>query len=242
MIGLRDDIELAPGVELRNAALVDELRGSPIPLNPTAALVVTARSISAAAALLEDAGARHGEHDALAFCNELNARALLNVRIPFAERVRRRVAALRYGVVLHAPLQRIHVAGPVAVARAVAPLGLLLTVALLPVAVVAGALALPAALASGSGIVVHEAAHAIALRGKRYALLVDGLRPALLHERVTGIRALAVATAGPLAPALLAVVLAVAWRPAAPALAPLGAHALALSVLAEDGRNACGLT
>ncbi len=242
MIGVRDAIELAPGVELRDGALVDELRGSAIPLNRSAELVLSARSICAAAALLDGAGASNGTRDALAFCNELNTRALLNVRIPFAERVRRRVAGLRYGLVLHAPLRRIQVRGALAVARAVAPLGLLLTLALLPAVVVAGALALAVAFTSGAGIVVHEVAHALALRGRRYALVLDGLRPALLHERVTGARALAVATAGPLAPALLAVALALAWRPAAPALAPLAGHALALSILAEDGRNACGLT
>jgi hypothetical protein len=242
MIDLRDAIELAPGVEVRHSALVDPVRGTAIPLNHSAEIVLAARSIDAAAAALEAAGASDGAGDALAFCTELNTRALINVRIPFAERVRRRAAGLRYGLVLHAPLRRVHVPGSLAVARAVAPLGMLLTLALLPATLLAGAIAFAAAFASGAGIVVHEVAHALALRGTAYALVIDGLRPALLHERVTGARAIAAAAAGPVAPALIAVVLALAWRPIAPAVAPLAAHALALSVLSEDGRNACGLT
>lgn len=242
MIEPDDAIELAPGVTLRDGSLVDSARGEAIPLNHSASVVLAARTIAAAGKALERAGAANGTGEALAFCGRLNTLALLNVRIGVAARTRRRLAAFRYGIVLHAPLRRVHAPGPVAVARVVAAPATLLTIALLPATALAGTVGLGVAVVTGAGIVLHEVGHALALRGRTYALVLDGLRPALLHERLTGLRRVAVATAGPLVPALTALALAVAFRPAAPMLAPLAAHALGLSILAEDGRNACGLS
>ena len=242
MIDVGDSIELAPGVAVRDRELVDPVRQNSIPLNDAARVVLEAPTVRAAGARLAKAGAADGERDALEFCAELNARGLLNVSIPLRARLRRRARALRYGLLLHAPVRRFDVQSPVAVARAVAAPAALLTLALLPAVVVAGGIALAAAFATGVAIVLHEVGHALALRGLPYALLLDGLRPELLHRRLAGVRACLVAIAGPALPALAAVGLALAIRPAAPALVPLAAHALGLSVLAEDGRSACGLS
>jgi hypothetical protein len=84
--------------------------------------------------------------------------------------------------------------------------------------------------------------HALALRGLPYALLLDGLRPELIHPRLSAARTAVVSAAGPLLPALSALALTLTLRPVAPVVAPMAAHALALSVLAADGRNACGLS
>jgi hypothetical protein len=92
------------------------------------------------------------------------------------------------------------------------------------------------------GLVLHEAAHAIALHGIPRALVLDGFRPSILHPRLSGARAFAVAAVGPVVPPLAAIVAVALWHPAASACAPLAAHALGLTVLAPDGRNACGLS
>ena len=241
MIETGDAIELAPGVEVRGDVLVDPIRRRAIPLNAAALAVLRAETLHDAAATLAAAGAADGSRDALSFCRELNARGLLNVRISFGARQLRRLCGLRYGLVLHAPVRRLDVPGASAVARAVAPSAALLTAALLPVGLLGGLLAAAAAVVTGAGIVLHEVGHALALRGLPYALLLDGLRPELLHARLGGLRAVVVAAAGPLLPALVAVGLSLAFTPAAPVLAPLAAHALGLSVLTEDGRKACGL-
>jgi hypothetical protein len=242
MIDGRDTIELVPGVALRGGSLIDPVRGAAIPLNRSAELVLTAPTIAAAGRALDRSGASNGTVDALAFCARLNALALLNVQIRLRERARRRLVAFRYGIVLHAPVRRVHVPGPVAVARVVAAPAALLTLALLPATVIAGSAAVAVAFITGAGVVLHEVGHALALRGTSYALVLDGLRPALLHRRLHGWRAVAVASAGPLAPALVALAVALTFRQAAPVLAPLAAHSLGLSILTQDGRNACGLS
>ena len=100
----------------------------------------------------------------------------------------------------------------------------------------------PLALGVCAGVVLHEAAHAAALWGVPRALVLHGIRPTLLHPHVGATRALLVATAGPLAPALTALLVVSFWRVSPAACAPLAAHALGLTVLAPDGRNACGLS
>jgi hypothetical protein len=242
VIELGDAIDLAPGVDLVGRRLADPIRGCVIPLNDAARLVVCAATIEEAASALTSAGARDGARDALAFCGVLNTRGLLTVRIPLRARVARRARAFRYGLVLHAPVRRVEVRGPSGVARGLAVPALLLMLAIAPVGVVAGVVGLAAAAATGAGIVLHEVGHALALRGVPYALILDGLRPELLHRRLGVVRRRSVAIAGPLLPAAAAVALSLVFRPVAPVVAPLAAHALALSVLADDGRNACGLS
>jgi hypothetical protein len=237
-----DAIQLAPGVELRDGALTDEVSGISIPLNRSAQIVLGAPTIAAAGEALGEQGAPDGVRDALDFCIDLNARFMLNVRIALRERVRRRLAALLYGIVLHAPVHRTDAPRTRDVVRELTVPAALLTLALAPAAVLAGVVALSGAFVTGLGIVLHEVGHALALRGTPRALVMDGLRPMFLHRRLVGLRALAVAVAGPLAPSLVALAIAVLWRAGAPAAAPLAAHAFGLTTLAEDGRNACGLS
>ena len=120
------------------------------------------------------------------------------------------------------------------------PVGTTLTLLTLPLALLAGAWTV--ALAVGAGVVLHELAHAVALHGVPRALVLDGLRPSVLHPRLAAPRTTLVAIAGPLVPALTALGLIVLVHSAALSCAPLAAHALALTVLAPDGRTACGLS
>jgi hypothetical protein len=108
-------------------------------------------------------------------------------------------------------------------------------VVLLPLALLGGPWTIAAAFAAGSGIVVHEAAHAVALHGVPRALVLDGLRPSILHPPVGARRTFVAAVAGPLAPTLVALAVALGWRSAAPAVVPLAAHVLGLTVIAPDG-------
>jgi hypothetical protein len=240
-----DHVELAPGVELREGVLVDAVRALELPMNPTAQIVLAranGASIESIGKALAAAGAGDGLRDALAFCGELNERFLLNVRVGLEARLRRRARAFCYGIVLRMPARRVAAESPVAVARAVAPVGAILTALLLPLVLVGGAPALAASIGAGTGIVLHEFAHALALGGVRSAVVLHGLRPTVLHARLGVARTLVVAAAGPLLPSLTALAAAMLWRPSVLAAAPLGVHALGLTVLSPDGRNACGLS
>jgi hypothetical protein len=93
--------------------------------------------------------------------------------------------------------------------------------------------------AAGAGVLLHELGHAAALRGVPHVLVRRGLAPRLLHPQLPPGRLLAVAAAGPLSPAFAGLALA---HVAGIASLPLAAHALALTVAAPDGRNACGLS
>jgi hypothetical protein len=150
------------------------------------------------------------EPDAREFCEELNCRLLVNVDAPLRPR---RVANTVRGVL------------PCA-------LGIVL-LALPPALLVHAPLLAPA---TGAGVLLHELAHAAALRGVPHVVVRRGPAPRLLHPRLPPNRLLFVAVAGPLAPALLALTLGGTVR------LPLAAHALALTVAAPDGRNACGLS
>jgi hypothetical protein len=237
-----DCIVLAPGVTVDAGALVDDVRGARVPANAAAALVLAHAQGGGTVAELGDvlarAGALDGLGDARAFCVDLNRGLFLNVRVPRLAMLRRRLAAARVGLVLRAPSRRVDGRSLVRVAGALAPGGVVLTLLTLPLALLAGSWTI--ALAVGAGVVLHELAHAAALRGLPRALVLNGLRPSILHPRLGPRRAVVVASAGPLAPALGALVLAVVAR--SPACAPLAAHALGLTVLAPDGRHACGLS
>jgi hypothetical protein len=240
-----DRVELPFGVELRDGLLVDAVRGVHLPVNDSGRIVLeraNGATIERLGAELTRAGSRDGVRDALAFCKQLNERFLLNIRVGAATRLRRRLHAFGYGIVLRGPARRVRAESTFDVVRVVSPVGAILTLSLLPLALVGGPWTLAAAAATGLGVVVHEVAHAVALRGVPSAVVLHGLRPTLLHPRLGAARALLVASVGPLAPSLTAIAAAAAWRPSALAVAPLGAHALALTVLCPDGRNACGLS
>lgn len=245
MIAADDRVSLPPGVELRGRTLVDSVRGVELPLNECAVLVLmraNGASVASLGAALAAAGACDGLQDALSFCSALNARYLLNVEIGLVPRAGRRLRALAYGIVVHVPPRRVSAGSLHEVVRAVAPAGATVAGLLAPLALLGGVWTLAAALATGAGIVLHELGHALALRGVPSAVVLHGLRPTLLHPRLGFVRTVAVATAGPLLPALAALCASLAWEPLALATAPVGAHALALTVFSPDGRNACGLS
>jgi hypothetical protein len=238
VIAVEDRLYLAPGVTLDGDVVVDDVRGLRVPASPTAVLVLAhadGRTIAAVGDVLTHCGATDGRHDALEFSGELSRRLLVNVRIRPTAFVSRVVGAARRGVILHAPPRRVRslplglVAPACALAAAAAPFALLLGAWMIVLGVVLG-------------LVLHEAAHAIALHGIPRALVLDGFRPSILHPRLSGARAFAVAAVGPVVPPLAAIVAVALWHPAASACAPLAAHALGLTVLAPDGRNACGLS
>jgi hypothetical protein len=231
MIELDDRIALAPGVSVDGGALVDDVRGIAVPLNATARRALTGTtSVAGVAAVLRACGSPDAERDALTLCAELNRRLFLNVMTPLWKRF----APLRYGLRASPPPRRVS-----HVVRTVVLCGGAVALSLLPLALALGRTGVAAAVAAGGGVAAHELSHVFALGRRPRALVLDGLRPSILHARLEPPRALVVAVAGPLLPALAGVAL-LAWLPAASA--PLAAHALALTVLAPDGRNACGLS
>jgi hypothetical protein len=211
-----DRVSLAPRVRLEGDAVVDDARGIRVPAN-RAALRILSLADGRPVEEIDVPAARE-------FCDELNRRLLVNVGEPLL----RRLAPVRFGLVPGSRPRRVRgvLAGTFPCAVGVAVLAL-------PAALFVHAPLL--ALTTGAGVLLHEAGHAAALRGIPHVLVRRGLRPRLLHPRLPLGRTLVVAAAGPLAPALLAL-------PLRGTLAlPLAAHALALTVAAPDGRNACGL-
>jgi len=236
-----DRVELAPGIVLDDGAVVDVVRGASLRANETALLMLAhANGITVAELgdVLAHAGAHDGVRDALTFCAQLNRELLVNVRVGRSTLLQRRLAAARFGIFLRAPLRRVDARSLPGVLRGLAPVGVALALLTLPLAILAGAWTV--ALAAGGGVVLHELAHAVALQGVPRALVLDGLRPSVLHPRLSAARTMLVAASGPLAPSLAGLGLAAFAR--SPACAPLAAHALGLTVLAPDGRNACGLS
>jgi hypothetical protein len=238
VIALEDRVSLAPGVSVEDGTVVDPVRGLRVRASPSAVLVLShadGRTIAEIGAVLARNGAEHGDRDALDFCGELNRRLLVNVWIRPTSVLRRQIAAATRGIVLRVPVRRV---------RSL-PLGLALCACAVAACAAPPALLLgvwPLALGVCVGVVLHEAAHAVALHGVPRALVLHGIRPTLVHPRLGAKRAVVVATAGPLAPALGALLAVAVWDGAAAACAPLAAHALGLTVLAPDGRNACGLS
>jgi hypothetical protein len=238
MIESRDRITLAPGVTLDGDAVVDAARGLRVAASPSAALVLAhadGRTIASVGELLAHQGAPDGERDALEFCTELNRRLLLNVRIRPATLARRAAAAAARGLIPHVPPRRVR-----SLPLGLLQIGVVLTAVTAPLALLLGAW--PLVLGVVVGVVLHELAHVVALHGLPRALVVNGLRPSVVHPRLAGTRAFVVASAGPLVPALMALLAVASWQASAVACAPLAVHALGLTVLAPDGRHACGLS
>ena len=271
MLEAGDRLVLADGVVLRDGALIDSIGQSSWPVNATAAFVLepsgrmlgeVADDVAAAFALT----AETARDDVLAFAWQLNRLALANVehrggRIRHAFAWLRLAARLAPAGAMPPPTARRRqldtrtVAGAFGSAakagagRATA-LALMAAITIGHVGLVAGSptllMPLVAGLATGGGVVLHEAAHAAALVGVPSALVVRGRRVYVLHAPAGARRRVLVAVAGPGASAALgSVLLAVAFTLGAPMLAlaggPAAAHAVGLSVLASDGRTACGL-
>ena len=98
----------------------------------------------------------------------------------------------------------------------------------------------------GLGLMLHEALHAVMLRGVPAALITNGPRTYILHPMLPARHSILVGLVGPAGPAVLGLggtVVAVASTSPrlAVLLCPLGAHALSLTVAGRDGRAACGL-
>lgn len=270
MLEASDRIVLADGVALRDGALVDSVTRTSWPVNAAGAFVLArdgalgevAERVAAAYAL----PAERAREDVRAFAWQLNRHALVNVDRS-AGRLRHAVAWLRLALRL-APAGAIPSLGvrrlpldtstaPRAVAGVASALAsrctlVALTAAALVahVSLVAGhaSLLTPTAvgLAVGAGLAAHEAGHAVALRGVPSAIVVRGGRVSVVHAPAGPGRRLLVATAGPgVVAAAGAALLSAAVALRAPALAAAGGaaalHALALTVLASDGRTACGL-
>lgn len=238
MIAPEDRISLAPGVTLDGDVVVDPVRRLRVTASPAAALVLAhadGRSIAAVGELLTCHGAEDGQRDALEFSAELSRRLLVNVRIRRAAFIRRSAAAARRGTLLHAPPRRVR-----SLPAGLALVAGVLTAVTAPFGLLVGAW--PLVVGVSLGVVLHEGAHAVALHGIPRALVLNGVRPSVLHPPLGAGRALVVAAAGPAVPALAGLLAVLLWNASAPACAPLAAHALGLTVLAPDGRNACGLS
>jgi hypothetical protein len=238
VIALDDRVSLAPAVAVEDGLVVDSVRGLRVPASPAALLVLAhadGRSIRSVGAVLARHGAQEGDRDALDFCAELNRRLLVNVAVAPSSALRRALTAAAHGILWRAPARRVR-----STVR-----GLAVSTAVLAALVVPPALfvhAWPLAVGVSVGVGLHEAAHALALHGVPRALVLHGIRPTFLHPPLDAARSLLVAASGPLAPSLAGLLALVVWNGAAAACAPLAAHALGLTVLAPDGRNACGLS
>ncbi len=272
MLEAADRIVLADGIVLRDGRLVDGVCGTSWPVNPTGAFVVgrddrpldeTAERVAAAYAL----PAEQARADVLAFAWQLNRLALANVERR-SGRAHHAVAWLRLALRLAPagalpPLTvRRRPLDTSTVTRAVVGVGRGLAGRCVALALVVAALAAHLGLAAGrpsllapgaigfvvgAGLAAHEAAHAAALRGVPSALVVRGARVSVVHAPTGARRRALVALAGPVVVAVAGVgLLAAAVVLGAPTLAaaggPAALHAAALSVLASDGRTACGLS
>lgn len=271
MLESGDRLVLPHGVAVRDGLLADEVRGEGWPLNAAGELVLARVGASLAEIVDEVAATfalpvARARADVLAFVWQLNRLSLANLDHP-GGRLRRFLAWLRLaarllpaGAIPHSTARR-HPVDTTSIPRSVltvfaAVWGRAATIALVGVLAVAHVEALAggveptAALAIGAacggGLAFHEAAHAAALRGVPTALVVRGRRTYLLHAALASRRRALVALAGPLAVAAAGVAaagVAAALGSASVAIAagPLCAHAAALTVLASDGRVACGL-
>jgi len=126
------------------------------------------------------------------------------------------------------------------------------TLALLPLAAIVGgsgrfgSLALALGIATGTGVGLHEAGHVASLRGVPSALVLRGRRTFVLHAPLGPVRRSLVAVAGPAVAAAAGIALvAIGAAGSQPSIVilglPLAAHALSLTVIAGDGRAACGI-
>lgn len=272
MLETADRVVLADGVALQGESLVDGVCRTSWPVNAAGALVVggdgrplgeIAERVAAAYAL----PVARARADVLAFVWQLNRLGLANVERPrgwarhAAAWLCLAVRLLPAGVlppvtVRRRPLDTSSAArAVVSVSRALAgrSVALALGAAVLGahVGVVAGRPSLLApgvvGVAVGAGLVAHEAAHAVALLGVPSALVVRGTRISVVHAPTGAARRALVALAGPGVVAFAGVMaLVIAGALDSPGLAAAGApaalHAAALTVLASDGRTACGLS
>ena len=219
--------ELAEGVRVTPAGLVDALRPEPVALNASgrAALDHVLRTDTTAAA--EAVSARYAvrpavaERDVHALCRTLNSAGLLNLRL--AGTLRQRAGTRSRRVLGHLATGRLP-ALPFGVRRRPVDTGSVRallrtgTRALLPAALwyavgttvfalllllglgAAASWSVVAIVAGAAGgVLVHELGHVLGLRSVPTAVLLDGPRPAVVHAPVSAARLALVTAAGPLA-------------------------------------------
>ena len=260
MIRPDDRIELAPGVTLDEGELVDDVRRTRVRLSPTAAVALDAATPALMAERLRaryDVDRPRAEADTALLCAQLNAALLANVEVAPA----RLIVRWLFAAAMLAPVRRLPMWPPrrravrtstvcgalASVARGIAAAATIVAVATaVPLALVGAAeVSLVVGLGAALGLVLHESAHAIALRGTPAALIVRGVRVSLLHAQLDPRRERIVAAAGPLAVVGAALVslgpVQAGFELAASLPAVLGLHALNLTVLAADGRKLCAV-
>lgn len=271
MLDPLDRLVLAPGVRLAPGALVDDVRGERYPTNATAEalLAESGQPLQAVAARIAERW-RIPEHDArsdvLRFAWQLNGLALANLHRAQSPTRRGRswlLLALRLLPLARLPEPVVRrraldtTTAPRAVVTTVAALGAramriacATTAALLLTGLFAGGapVATAAAIGSASGgaLLLHELAHVVSLRGTAAALLLVGARTSVLHRPLERRHATRVSLAGPLVTGALGAVLAsIGLLADVPTIAlaacPPAGHAFAATVIAGDGRAACGL-
>lgn len=267
MLTCDDTLVLPPGVTLGDGRLHDRVRGASWPVNATAAFVLERSghplgSVADALAVAHGASRAQARADVLAFVWALNEAYLANV-LRGGRRLARLVGFVRVAVRL-TPAARLPAlaarrraldtrslrAAAWSCAVACAARGLVVAclacVPALPLSGGSPSLAVTLAASTALGLVVHEAGHAAALLRTPAALVTHGRRTVVLHGLLTSRRTASVALAGPgvAAAAGVAVTAAGALSTSlelAIAGLPLAAHAAGLTVLATDGRRACGL-
>lgn len=270
MLDDRDRLVLAPGVRLEEGYLRDDVRDLRVPANAAASLVLARQgeTLADAAGALSRAFVvpfDRARDDVLAFAWHLNRAAFANVHrcgllrgwrawlvlalrllpsgsLPGARVTRRAIDTSSVAAAAASVLVGLWRYGTVA--------ALVTALAVLQASAFAGRTPLAGALAVGAGValglIVHEAAHTFPLVGTSpAALVVAPFRVSVVHPALAAPRRAVVAVAGPLVTALVG--LGLVWCGSIVGSmaivlggGPLVGHALGLSVLSVDGRNACG--
>ncbi len=272
MIAGSDRVVLPDGVSVHAGQVEDTVRGCRWPLNDTGGFVLL-RAGAQLDEVVRELAERYGitpdvaRRDVLQFVWTLNALAVINIAHRGSRLGRGKEWLLLAGRLIPAatlpvPLTRRRALDTRTVPRAAASAFLaagprVLTiscaalVALLPLSVGLGAgsavfVALGLGAGTGVGVGLHEAGHAVTLRGIPSALVLRGRRTFVLHAPLGDARRSLVALAGPAITVVLGLALIAAGSLlVSPALVILGlpliAHAVSLSVLGGDGRSACGI-
>jgi Coenzyme PQQ synthesis protein D (PqqD) len=247
-----------------------------VTLNPSGRNIATLfdgrplRDVGAAIVARYGIDAQRAERDARILAADLNRRLMVNVQPRAGELARlsrwitqsirgipllivpslRDLPSARWPLPIGRPLATVAVVTRHTVPR-VALLGLMLVLPIVLMLGVLGALRpeIPFALLVGltTGLVAHEAGHALALRRGPAAIGLNGITVFIMHPPLRGAHRAIVAAGGPLMAtaigwALLFVALVTQSTPLALTASLLTFQALGLTVLGHDGRKACGLS
>ncbi len=208
MIASTDSISLAPGVALEAGRLTDAVRGDSWPLNASGAFVLArvGRPVGVVVRELAEAFSLTSEQaraDVLRFVWHLNRLALVNVeressRLRQLAEWARLAARLAPAGAVPAAISRRRALDTESVGRALVSslvavlprsclVGVIATVLALQLTLVLGlgpAVPVLIGVGTGVGLGLHEAAHAVLLRGVPSAFVCRGRRTYVLHARV----------------------------------------------------------